>query len=324
MKHVLRHPQDPGRQLANAVAAMIDRSATALEDGVAERQPVPAAVHESRRILKRARALLRLAGRGKKRSDTRTLARSLRDVGRQLSVVRDQDARLEAVDRLLRDQDRRSRDQDRLLRDHDDPVDALLELRHRLAASPRPASRATIMAAAAVDLRAAHELATRLRIDDRGFATFATGLRKIHKRGRKAVARLDGAKDEAHAHHRLRKRAKNLRHALEFLEVLWPPVLQAWHSELHRLTDQLGEANDYSLVLEGLGPGSADEATSILREARQRRWDQARPLAERIWSSSDQRFVDSVESLWAAWLSEQPRPDAADTPAHELSAARHR
>ena len=164
--------------------------------------------------------------------------------------------------------------------------------------------------------------AIELRIRDRGFETFAPGLRSIYKRGRKAVIRLDDSNSDARAFHRLRKRAKDLRHALEFLEVLWPAVLTAWHTELHRLTDLLGEANDYSLVLADLRPHAPDEVTSILRRARQRRWRDARPLAQRIWSCKSQEFIYFVNALWLAWADEiDARPDHLHGPARERTSA---
>jgi hypothetical protein len=44
--------------------------------------------------------------------------------------------------------------------------------------------------------------------------------------------------------HEWRKRTKDLRYALELLEPTWPPVIDAFEDELHKLTDRLGDRTD--------------------------------------------------------------------------------
>jgi CHAD domain-containing protein len=290
MSLVLRHPADPGRQLAEAVEAHVREAVTVLDDATSERVPIDPSVHDARRTLKRARALLRMAasdgGTARVADPVTPIARALRNAGRRLAGARDRAARVEALDRLLAAGMR--------------PSDLLLEIRARLARREPPDPRPVMAAvAAALGVEAVH--ASALHLEDRGFDTFAAGLAVIHRRGRKALARIDPHRPAARACHRLRQRAKDLRHALGFLEPLWPPVLGAWHSETHRLTDELGEANDLTLVLAELEDEPFSAAAALLSEERSLRWSAALPLARRVWSATDRSFVAALRQLWIAW-----------------------
>lgn len=139
----------------------------------------------------------------------------------------------------------------------------------------------------------------------RGAAVFEPGLGRMLASGRKAAKRaLEGRGDPA-AWHAVRKRAKDLRYAVEFLEPGWPAVLGTLAAELHSLTDRLGDANDLTLVLDRLTresplvePGVARAVEAACRDARRARWGAAVPQLRRIWAPEPEAAA-AVLLAWA-------------------------
>ena len=127
------------------------------------------------------------------------------------------------------------------------------------------------------------------------------GLLRIHHRGREALARVQSAPLDPEAYHELRKRAKDLRYTVDFLEPVWPEVLSVWASELHVLTDRLGEGNDLTVLLHNLdvrpplGRGlDTDLLTWTIRDIRSARWAAGLELATRFWAQPSEDFVREV------------------------------
>ncbi|NNK62242.1 MAG: CHAD domain-containing protein [Gemmatimonadetes bacterium] len=287
----LIEPAHPTRQLRRAIEDPVRVARQALD-------MAPPDVHAARRALKRARALVRLGRAMWEPSDRRELAHRLRDAGRHASGTRDVEARIEAVDRL------RSQIEPRY-------AEALEVLHDRLTAAscgtaPARDSHDPITAARTEVEQAEHLLERHPpRGHGRGVAIFAPGLTRIAEKGATALEHVRLRPTDTDAHHELRKRAKDMRHVVEFLEPAWPAVLGVWASELHRLTDDLGEANDLTLLLDWIEVQPHPEDTShttalgrVLREVRAARWATALSLATRIWASPPEDFVRAVLA-WA-------------------------
>jgi CHAD domain-containing protein len=299
----LETPHRPTVQFRRAVRQELD---TALE-ALARRPPD---VHDCRRTLKRARALVRLGEGAFPATASQPLRHRLRDAGRHLGQTRDAEALVEAVVRL--------RDRPEV------PCpDALALVGSRLVwrrdgrdphgAPATDVATGTAAARAAVD-EAGRLLARRPPRDrGRGTRVFERGLLQIVTGGFEALERACADPTDPTTHHTLRKRAKELRHAVEFLEVIWPPVMVAWGLELHRLTDALGDAQDLSLVLEhlrddpALGAGLDVEGLARAVEVvRSDRWAAARRLGRRVWAAPPADLTRDVMT-WARIWSE---PDA--------------
>lgn len=122
--------------------------------------------------------------------------------------------------------------------------------------------------------------------------------------GRSAVAHARGQAGDAVAWHTLRKRAKDLRYAAEFLAPTRPETFTPLAQELHDLTDRLGHANDLTLVLDRLSrrrdlvPDTDRPAVeSALHDARQVHWRAAEPTAARLWEPP----VEDLVALLIGW-----------------------
>jgi CHAD domain-containing protein len=289
--HPLAGPGQVDRQLREAVLAELATAGHVLDPSGAISSSVEL-VHEARKALKRARALLRLGRGGLPPEVRRSAPRRVGDEGRLLSGVRDGAARVEALDRLLAT--------------GAEPRGPLWTLRAWLE------HEAVLAAPAKVELAHAservHALGRELesiRFESDGFELLAPGLRRAVRRLRRAHRRVTSAPPEASgapAFHRLRKRAKDLRYALEYLTPLWPVVCAALAAETHRLTDLLGEANDLTLVLAALeGQADPDELASVVRQERVELWTRALPLARTLASLTPTRTVELVGGWWDAW-----------------------
>jgi hypothetical protein len=172
------------------------------------------AVHETRKSLKRLRALIRLlAGELGEEQAARENA-ALRDAGRRLAATRDAEVLVATLDDLL------ERNPAELA---DRPGVAVL--RARLAAeheavahvaSGDTATRAQVLA----ELRAARGRMSAWRLPDRdGIKTVEPGLSRIYRQGRRRHRRAArGEGDRARLLHMWRKRVKDLRYAAEMLD----------------------------------------------------------------------------------------------------------
>jgi hypothetical protein len=269
--------------------------AIGLLDGDPDGDGVPAenAVHETRKSLKRLRALIRLlAGELGEEEAARENA-VLRDAGRRLAVTRDAEVLVATLDDLL------ARNPIELAHQPD-----VAALRARLdaereaaaeAASGDTSTRAQVLA----DLRAARGRVTEWRLTDReGIEPVEPGLRRIYRQGRRRqrrAARGDG--ERARLMHMWRKRVKDLRYASEMLDRVDPAEghgpapgsrTTRWrkrrqrHGEtkairrIARRADELGEllGDEHDLVL---------LATRVIGEDA---GSTARPRAERLESLS--------------------------------------
>jgi hypothetical protein len=183
------------------------------EDALAT-APDERAVHETRKALKRLRAMLRLlagelGGEASARENT-----ALRDVARSLSGARDAAVMLSTLDGLMRRHPRA------LARRH-----GVLELRRRLRAEHArmeretladPAARAEVLG----ELQALRWRVAAWSLSDRdGIELIEADLERVYRQGRKRFRRVARRKgDRMIAMHEWRKRVKDLRYAAELIE----------------------------------------------------------------------------------------------------------
>ncbi len=245
-----------------------------LEDGAAAGDSAQAgarAVHETRKALKRLRALLALlrSELGAKRYAREAAA--LRDCARRLAGARDAEVMLGTLDSLVR------RDPSRLGRSA-----AVLTLRAQLLAERDTAAAHAIhdprvRGEVAVELRAVRARVARWELRERGFRLLAPGLEGIYRRGRRdlrvarrrAAAERPGEKPRrgkrtrragtdthpgwgasVEALHAWRKRVKELRYAAETLDrggKRYKPVRRVVR-RADRLGEMLGEEHDLALL----------------------------------------------------------------------------
>lgn len=272
------------------------------------------AVHDTRKRLKRLRALVRLSrdAIGGEAYDRENAA--FRAAGRRLSASRDARVLLETLDAL------RERFADEL------PERVTGPLRERLDDDREHAEgslRDGEVDTAAV-LHALTEAIARTpawKFDGDGFDALAPGLRRIYRRGRKAMRKA--CKDPSPAClHEWRKRVKDLWHATQVVRRAEPKRLKAVSRRAHELADLLGDLHDLDVLRDYVHshPQLFDDEASRLallavidRRARSLR-KQALRLGRKVYKRSPKKFVRRIERGWHKRAATQPKPLAGPAP----------
>lgn len=227
----------------------LELAASGYFDGESQFGP---AVHESRKAIKRTRSLLRLV-RGELTDRVYEYEdAALRDTGRMVSEIRSAAAVAEAAN-LIRDLYG-----DLLAEDTFDEMINLLSRRRdilelNVLEDPHLVGRVVRNLERAYNRYASWPIDPDARevygmgIQD-SFSAIEPGLKSTYRSGR--VEMVQAYDDPtAHRFHQWRKRAKYLRHQMEFLAPLWPEVVVGMAMTLERLGLMLGEEHDLAELL---------------------------------------------------------------------------
>ena len=255
-------------------------------------------VHETRKALKRLRALVRLLRAELGERQYQREHAILRDAARRLAGARDAEVMVGTLDALLR---RHPRELGRRRQ--------LLELRKLLVADRAAAEQATLGDRATRgevlrELGGLRERARRWDLPERpSIALVERDLRRIYRDGRerkRLLARGKSGSSGARAMHAWRKRVKDLRYAAEILGQ------RSLARRADRLAELLGEEHDL-VVLTGLLPpagrapfkgkrGKRARKALLTRIARRRRRLRKRALreGERLYGRAPKKFVRRV------------------------------
>jgi CHAD domain-containing protein len=220
-------------------------------------------VHEARKSIKRARAILKLLRPSLTARSYALSKDELRDAGRALAAVRD--ARVIA-DRF-----------DEVLQRSDLPRFAVSHLAARLHAEATLSRRARSGGARdpVSGLTAARKRLARISLPARNWAPPGAGFRAIYRSGREAMPKRAQMASAA-AMHEFRKQVKSYWHALEAFAPVRPTQIGRTIKSAKRLADLLGEDHDLALLADKLRTlaASPDESVRTLLDAielRQRR-----------------------------------------------------
>lgn len=229
-------PQQPFGAEIRRIAA--EEIATAISGLEAARDKPESGFHETRKSLKRLRALLRLVA-SSDRPFWREQNIRFRDIARGLADAREAAALVETVDWLGKNPSRQ---------DHDVNLaavrQALVERRDRITGDA--ISRDRKIDEAIVALKAGGEaIANRVLPDDprQALAIVARGASDAMRRGARALkrARRRSRQDDFHE---LRKATKNHGAHLALLASFWPKPVDKRRDKFDQLSQHLGELND--------------------------------------------------------------------------------
>jgi len=287
----LRAAESVGEGVARVARGRIDNALDELR-GRTGRGTVEA-IHESRKDVKKLRALLRLVRGGLPEATFRTENVALRDIGRGLSGVRDADVMLATLDGL------EERYPGEL------PPDAAGGLRQALEANRRSVrSRGS-------EGTAAQALAdVRVRVESwvpsaRGFDDVAGGLRRTYRDGRRAQAAAT-SDPSTELLHDWRKRVKDHWYHLTLLREAWPNLLSPLAGAAHDLSVALGDEHDLGVLtayarehVSGLD-GLDEMAALTSRRQRELRSD-AFGLGARLYADRPRDFTRRMGTLWIVW-----------------------
>ncbi len=247
---VLRDPAG----LRNALLQEFERGVQTAKDAViAVDQSPTTAVHDARKGLRRARAVLELLSGALPKGERRAVAKALQDARRALSTIRDHAVAPETLGALaLDDQDRVTAK--RILDNAAEALPAVQEIKQLLAESAaRAAAQAEALTAA---------LPAEVELD-----TLLDGIRGVYAEARHA---RDSAKSSKPWFHAWRRRSKELGYQLELVASHAGPRLAAIHSEIDGITDTLGPAVDLIMVREFVSTynqGVSDDDLDHLKSA---------------------------------------------------------
>jgi CHAD domain-containing protein len=313
------HASWPGNQMAFGIE--IDEAlpgglarCVAEQVGVARRQlrrrdaGIHEGIHDARRAIRRARAVLALLRPQLQPAQWRHCVGALREAGRQLSPLRDAQSVIEVVEAHAED--------DGVQIDGAARVDIVAALRRR---------RTRIMGRAARALDDADALLSAVPgIAGPAFVDFdagalAAGMRDGHRRLRRSLRRaLARPADEA-ALHRFRQAARLHWLQLELLQSAGPAVLAPLAAEVKKLSQMLGAERDLHLLAACLrrrrspAPGSVQRA-EVLAAIDARRADLRRRslrLGAVVCAERSRAFAARVLAMRAALLDASPAAAAA-------------
>jgi hypothetical protein len=276
------------------VERMVD--ALRFRDGWPRSEPI----HQTRKDIKRARALLRLARAAIRGRDRRRIDRRLKLAARSLAAPRDAFQAAETLTSLWRRFPRRVSPQ-RFRGLHASLLAAAAEEAARFARQGSAESVAKI-------LRRVENDFARLDLKARGWNALGPGLRAAYRGARDAAGSFHES-DSVDAAHLWRKRAKDLWFQLGLLEPIDPDSIGRLTAELSRLDGLLGE--DHDLVVLGElarrrkrgGPGTAvlADLAALISERRRRLRVAIRASSARWLSEPTDRFCARLKRRWDSW-----------------------
>ena len=270
-----------------------EQVARACHELSSDEELAPVAIHDSRKAIKRLRALLRLARPALGTVKFQTHNESLRDIAAALSQARDDDVITETIDKL---------------ETHfgSDGVQVLAPLRQIKARAALVKARMSVAAAQAVAERLARENELFAKVDFQAdLLTLVAGLRQSY---RKAVTALAAAceKPDDDVFHDLRKTVQWHWRQLALISRAWPDYFKVRVDAARDLSQILGDEHDLSL-LRAYVVEQADLTTehqgSIVRMAQARQEElrhEAISRATLLLAERPKQFANRMAKYWAA------------------------
>jgi CHAD domain-containing protein len=278
----------PGEELAQAICRVITARASQAAAAVrraGEAEDSARDVHEARKSLKKVRSALRLLRGVIPDDERRTTNTTCGDASASLSGARDAEVKLATLGRVTGD----GPELDGGQRWRADLEAEAASRRGNL----RPESLAEV--AAEIDNVARSFRGRELPPSSEAIAG---NVGRGYRRGRKAMKRA-GKGDEPENFHVWRKRAKDLRYQLEFLEPGLPDDFRKIRKSAEELADQLGDLHDLDVLaedLEGRGLDSSDREVlnGQIAAARDQLADSCIELGKKTYSLKPARFTNRI------------------------------
>jgi len=277
------------------------------------------AVHETRKSLKRLRALLRLIRPALGESVFHHENAQLRETARILSSARDRHVLLETVAKLEAAASFQKKGLGQAVR-------AALTATN---GEQSPIFESTALRQAQGRMAEAKKRLARLRLLGRGFDVVGPGLEACYRRVRRAFrAAYVELTDEAF--HEWRKGAQqHWRHML-LLTRAWPASLAARASEARSLSQILGDDHDLAMLIAFLrsdtGSRLGEDAAVIEQLARRRQQELreiAHPMGLRLFAESPKALHHSVAAYWDAAVALKERAPDEEAPRASRKPAAH-
>jgi CHAD domain-containing protein len=298
-KYHLKHGEPIGKGFGRIASEQIT---AAIQQLSRNGESLDVRVHEARKNVKKTRAVLRLLrsaiGKLYRREN-----RTLQEVSRKLSELRDAQALIEIFDRL--NAKYRNRLGNR----------TLMPVRHGLVERKTQLSKrfhASGELPALLDTL--HEVCERAGdwpMDKVDLSAALNGIAASVRRGKKAFEEAR-ANPRPENFHEWRKRAKDLRYQLGLLGKAWPAVFAAYEESERDLEQHLGDDHNLAVlrdtVLQSSDRFGADEQLQALMPLidtyQQELREQAETLGRRLYADKPKQWTKRLSICWKAWTRE--------------------
>ena len=252
-------------------------------------------VHDTRKDLKKLRAVVRLLRDRLGEQAYAEQDRCYRDAARALSESRDAKVKLETLDALGE-------------RFPDLPTGAAGAWREALRKDVEQTLGGTdeMTVFESIELiEAGRDGIGSWKLGSGSWGLIDRGVLRTYGRGRRAMRRAEAEPSEENLH-RWRKRAKDLWYLLRILHGAWPQVLGAGAEEAHGLSDLLGDHHDLAVLRVDLAvrelSGEHREAFSAAITTREGELAAAAfELGRRLYAEKPKAFRRRLRAYWRAW-----------------------
>ena len=266
-------------------------------------------IHETRKCLKRVRALLRLVRPGLEDKEYCHSNGLFRQLGAQLSEARDKQIMLQTITKL-----------------EAQGVSAPLQGLKRLLLAERNCGKSGIdpglTAAAVAGLGQARRHFEILKVLQSSFKTLRRGLERSYGHGRRAL-RDAYSEPSDEAFHELRKGAQRHWRHMKLLAQAWPEFCEARVATARELSQILGDDHDLAVLkmflkrvgTDEIGPAEARALRRAIRDRQNELREAARPRAKRLFAERPKDLGRHLEILWssAQRIREEDRGEGNDT-----------
>lgn len=278
-------------------------------------------IHETRKCIKRLRALLRLVRAGIGEKPYRQENMELQKMGRLLSPARDGEVMRQTLAKL----------ETRLSGNRQVIVD---RLRERLDQAIPPETEVVARKVLTPLVRAKRRFA-QLKIQNSGFDVPEAGLHATYRKGRRALAQAQMEPGDE-AFHDLRKAVQQHWRQMLLVSRAWPDMCRARAAAAREIAQLLGEEHDHAVLaafadLQRDNGLAADEIEIIHQDCRARQLELrnlALPMAKRLFAERPRRFAHQIAVSWEAardldtLAPAAPEADAETPPARPSRARR--
>ena len=245
----------PGEKPAAAVGRIVaERVAHAIASLESPFDANNAGVHEARKSFKRIRALLKLC-RASESKSWKILDRIFRDNGRRIATLRDHEAVVEAIEKIIASHQEDAAFPGETFR----AARALLIARNRSLIQSLRLKECDPRSAVVAAISAAAEDFRQWRIPQISVGERTGNFRRTYRAGRR-IYRHSLIGGGAHAFHEWRKRVKDHTYHLQLLEHCLPPAPRSNLGDFDRLAIILGDLQDLEIIEGALAkpsPGSS-------------------------------------------------------------------
>jgi CHAD domain-containing protein len=269
-----------------------------IENGAAGSRPADTAelVHETRKAIKRMRALARLLRHELGEEEFGCVNASLRNAGARLARARDADVRLETLTGLT------ERHPKALALEGIAKLSRQLEREREQ--TGRPSEGVEVLAVLG-DIASMRDELARWSLVDHDFSALAPGLQRIYREGRHRHARVKhGHARDAQDMHEWRKRVKSLYYALDMLGAKHAKGARRARRDADRLGDLLGEEHDLWMLCAyverhpdafGGDYGAREELLARIERRRARLHKRALDLGARLYKRKPGAFTRRMD-----------------------------